>query len=92
MSKFYFTMKQKFNALRCMGLSSADNDGVEEAPQGNRPMLLDAFVASGGGHSNKEDDVDNVDYDHTMLMERTSSMSTLFFDATTNLVVGLIPG
>ena len=51
-----------------MGLSSADDDGVEEVPQGGSSMLLDAFVESGGGeaHSNKDkDDKDNNNNNHS---------------------------
>ena len=56
-------------------------------------MLLDAFVESGGGHSNKDDDVNNGDNGHNHDDgARTSLTTTLLFDATTNLVVGFIPG
>ena len=56
-------------------------------------MLLDAFVESGGGHSNKDNDVDDGDNDHNHDdRARTSLTTTLFFDATTNLLVGFIPG
>ena len=41
-----------------LGLSSADDDGVEEVPGGSS-MLLDAFVKSGGVHCNKYNDADD---------------------------------
>ena len=63
MSKFPFTMKQ--NALGWVGLSSADNDGVEEASRGGSPMLLDAFETSGEGvHSNKDNNAKDKDDNH----------------------------
>ena len=44
-------------------------------------MLLDAFVASGGGgvHSNKDNKVEDGDDDHTMMKARTSLMTTFVF-------------
>ena len=46
----------------------------------------------GGGHSNKDNTVDNGDNNHNHDDgARTSLTTTLVFDATTNLVVGFIP-
>ena len=49
-------------------------------------------MACGGVHSNKDNEIDDGDDDHTMMKVRTSLTTTFVFDSTTNLVVGLIPG
>ena len=76
-----------------MGLSSADDDGVEEVPGGEAQCCLMPLWKVGGGHSSKDNDVNDGDnYCNHDDRARTSSTTTLFFDATTNLVVGFIPG
>ena len=51
------------------------------------------FSCRGGGHSDKDINIDNRDNNHNHDDgARTSLTTTLVFDTTTNLVVGSIPG
>ena len=57
--------------------------------------LFDAFVKSGGGHSNKDNDVDDGDNDHNHDGSDDSEDKIdddLVFYATTKFLVRFIPG